>query len=138
MSYSRCIGALIGILALTLLVACTQEKHFGPAPLGNKAALEKLADAYRKMSRNLPVSPPGLTPAGRRKFLEQTFYEAGYDYSATLIALSKVTRADVNQYHKDLKQLLFLPHYDNRLKQLSEIYSKDEIAAINAIDKTIN
>lgn len=138
MSRKHFAGVLPTILALVLLVACTQEQHFGPAPLGDKATLEKLADAYRKTALNLPVSPPGLTPSARRKFLEQTFHAAGYDYSATLIALSRVTKPDVNQYHRDLKQLLYLPHYDNRVQDLSDIYSKEEIAAIKAIDRTIN
>lgn len=132
------ICSMFGMLAIAMLGACTQGNNYGPAPLGEKAALEKLANAYRKESAKLTVSPTGMTPAARRKFLEQTFHAAGYDYSATLIALSTVASPTVNQYHKDLKQLLYLPHFDHRLMQLSDIYSKKEIAAIHAIDANIH
>jgi hypothetical protein len=132
------IKAILGLLVITALGSCGDEKALKPAPLGEHATLEKLAQSYRQVSANLPTSPTGLTPEGRRKFLEQVFHQAGYDYSATLIALAKVPPADINQNHIDLKQLLYLPHYDKRLKQLSDLYSEEEIAAIKAIDKNIN
>lgn len=126
--------AIAGLLLIAALGACSGDQALGPAPLGDKAALEQLAKAYRQVSSTLPASPTGLAPAARRKFLEQTFHQAGYDYSATLIALSRVPKSAINQHHIDLKQLLYLPHYDRRIKQLSDIYSQEEIAAIKVID----
>lgn len=125
------------LLALLFIGACAEKSSHDPAPLGDKAALEKLADAYRKLSDDLPVTPAGLRPAARRKFLEQVFQTAGYDYSSTLIALATLPPGNINQYHRDLKQLLYLPHYDKRIEKLSDIYSEKEILAITAIDKLI-
>lgn len=125
------------VLLLLFAVACTDKQHAGAAPPGDKAALEKLADAYRNVAEGLPQNPTGLRPSARRKFLEQVFQQAGYDYSASLIALAGVDGSQINQYHHDLKQLLYLPHYDKRIAQLSDVYSEEEIRAITAIDKII-
>lgn len=129
--------ALLVVILLSAAAACTNTGSYGAAPLGDKATLEKLADAYRNISDNLPVTPTNLSPADRRKFLGQVFNRAGYDYPSTLLALAKVQTPQVNQNHKDLKQLLYLPHFDKRLEALSEIYQPDEIAAITAIDEQI-
>lgn len=128
---------VIACLLLLFASACTDKQQYGAAPLNDKATLEKLATAYRNIAQDLPVTPTGLRPTARRKFLEQVFRQAGYDYSSTLIALAQVPAQQVTQHHIDLKQLLYLPHFDRRIKQLSDIYSQDEIAAITDIDKHI-
>lgn len=132
----------VAVIMFTLLFmlttsACSDNNTGISAPPGDKQALEKLAAAYRNQAGNLPVSPAGMNPGARRKFIERVFVEAGYDYSATLLRLSTIQKISINQYHIDLKQLLFMPHHNIRQQDLPGIYSDPEIAAIDSITKNI-
>ena len=105
-----------------------------PAPLGKKQTLEKLAESYRENAAPLSMAPTHLTPKKRRQFLDQVFSQVGYSYSSTLLALSRIDKSAINQHHKDLKQLLFLPNYDKKYQNLNEIFSQEEIDAISRIE----
>ena len=127
------------VAGLLCLTACgpSQKNHNSAAPLGDKTALEKLAAAYETVTKSIPVSAVQLRPEARKRFVEQVFQEAGYDYSATLQALSQVTPESVTQYHKDLKQLLFLPHYGTLFEETKSIYTEQEMQAIQLINNTV-
>jgi len=114
-----------------------QNQH-GAAPLDDKKALEQLAAAYEKASESIPVSPVQLRSEARKQFVEQVFNEAGYNYSATLQALAKTNPEAITQYHKDMKQLLYLPHYGIPFEEVKQIYSEQEIQAIQRIDQTFH
>jgi hypothetical protein len=125
-----------GIFNLTACETSKQTRN-SAAPLGEKNALEKLAAAYETVSKSIPTSPVQLKPEARRRFVEQVFHEAGYDYAATLHALSQVKPEAVTQYHKDIKQLLFLPHYGTVFEETKSIYNEQEIQAIQLIDSIV-
>ena len=124
------------LLGIYWLSACnsSQPQQLPAAPLNNKDALEKLANAYESVSETIPVSPISIRPAARKKFVEQVFAKAGYNYSATLHALSEVSADSITQYHKDIKQLLFLPHYRVNFEETKNIYSEEEIKSIKKIN----
>ena len=123
------------LLLLLTMTFCSENTPQVSAPPGDKVALEKLADAYRKYSDGLPSSPANLRPEARKKFIKRVFSTAGYSYQATLSALSTVQKPEFSQHHKDLQELLFLPHHNNRLQDLPDLYSGQEIVAIEAIIK---
>ncbi|NOY63685.1 MAG: hypothetical protein GXP10_11160, partial [Gammaproteobacteria bacterium] len=105
----------------------------GAAPLGQQAVLEKLAESYVTVSEQLPSSPNMLSPTSKKMFVEQVFSHAGYDYSLTLQALADASFDPSNQSHKDLVELLFLPHTGKAPAALSDIYSASEVIAIEKI-----
>jgi hypothetical protein len=116
-----------------VLSACQPATPLSPAPLGQRQALEKLADAYNDLSRRLPTSPSGLTPQGKLKFIQDVFKKAGYDYGGTLKSLAQIPRESVNTYHKDMMELLFLPHQGVSRPDLKTLYSDEEIKNIEKI-----
>jgi hypothetical protein len=101
---------ILGLALLGFLLAGCQNESLPPAPLGERAALEQLADAYESLSEQLPVSPSGLTPSGKLKFVEAVFKQAGYDFTATVQALAQVPPETLNTYHKDMMELVLLPN----------------------------
>ncbi|MDX1811829.1 MAG: hypothetical protein R3240_07780 [Gammaproteobacteria bacterium] len=101
---------IIAILVNVTACGSSQPNQLA-APLDDKDALEKLAAAYETAAESIPVSPTQLRPQARKQFVEKVFSDAGYSYTATLQALSKVDPNKITQYHKDIKQLLYLPHY---------------------------
>jgi hypothetical protein len=115
------------------LLACSQAPSGTPAPLGDYATLEKLADAYRKVGQSYPVQPHSMRPAGRKQFLQQVFAEAGYDYSATLTAVAAAGVDASNQDHRDLVELLLLPHQGMAEADWDELYTRAELAAVQDI-----
>lgn len=129
---------LIQIALLAALIlgtnGCDREKPQIAAPLNDIATLEKLAAAYKEISQQFPVSPTNLAPAARRKFVEQVFATAGYGYSATLSSLSSVKKADITKLHRDMQELLFLPHYGLPKDSIDELYSEQELADIQKIE----
>jgi len=128
--------AYISIVLLVLLMtACGSDRPLveGAVPLGDKAALEKLAESYVNLSQQLLNSPTSLSPKERKEFVQQVFSEAGYDYLITLRSLADGGLDKRVQYHHDLVELLFMPHLIKRLDKLSEIYSPAEIEAIEKI-----
>ena len=120
---------------LIWLAGCTAQAPGIAAPLGDNAALEKLARAYEKTSEAIHVSPVKLKPEARRKFVEQVFRESGYGYSETLLELAKIQPATINQLHRDMKDLLFMPHYGVNFEETKQIYSETELKAIATIKK---
>ncbi|HEY5602737.1 MAG TPA: hypothetical protein VIM41_06480 [Gammaproteobacteria bacterium] len=130
---------LLFIAGIFNLAACESSKQSqrAAAPLGDKAALEKLAAAYETAAKPIPTSPMQLRPEARKRFVEQVFRDAGYDYFATLQALSKVAPESVTQYHKDIKQLLFLPHYGTVFEETKSIYNEQETQALQTIDSIV-
>ena len=119
------------------LYACSQSTQMDAAPLGEMQTLEKLASSYRNMAKQLSVAPSGLIPKGRRKFVEQVFNGAGYSYSATLFALAKVATGQVNQHHRDMKDLLLLPQAGLTQEDKLSLYNAEEQKALAAIEQNI-
>lgn len=126
---------LIFALILNVAACGSPPQSHQAAPLNDKSALEKLATAYEATAESIPVSPTQLRPEARKQFVEKTFNDAGYSYSATLQALSKVDPETITQYHKDMKQLLLLPHYGIPLEETKEIYTEQELQAIQMINQ---
>lgn len=120
---------------LIWLTACTSEQPGIAAPLNDRTTLEKLAKSYENVSESVPVSPVKLAPGARHKFVEQVFREAGFGYSATLIELSRIEPGEITQLHKDMKDLLLLPHYGVNFKETKQIYTQPELTAIEQINK---
>ncbi|WP_455222807.1 hypothetical protein [Kaarinaea lacus] len=125
------------VIAVLLNVAScgsSQPSHQA-APLDDKNALEKLAATYEAAAESIPVSPTKLRPEARKQFVEKVFSDAGYNYAATLQTLAKVKPEAITQYHKDMKQLLYLPHYGIPFEETKEIYTEQEVQAIQIIDQ---
>ncbi len=115
---------------MVLTVGCGKSEDVGgPAPVGQRAALEKLAQEYERIAAELPISPRQLPPKQRKVFLEQVFAASGYSYSATLHSAAEGGWDKGNEHAKDLAQLLILPHSSLRPEQsLSGVYSEQEEA----------
>ena len=127
-----CLGLL-----LILISACDKQKPTKAAPLGEKQSLEILADSYRKVSAQYPIAPTSFNPRAKREFVEQVFVNAGYHYSNTLIALSRIDPNEITQYHRDIKQLLFLPKVGLSEEDSKDIYNESERNAIREIERKI-
>lgn len=107
-----------------------------PAPAGDHAVLEQLADAYRHVGELFPMQPQSMPPKGRKDFLNKVFAQAGYSYSATLMALAKVGGSITNQDHRDLVDLLLLPSKGLSDEDLASIYNTDEVLAVRQLRDT--
>lgn len=148
MPYSRRVSADRGkvmlrmgliLLGLTMLTACSTADQPGkPAPIGDKAALQRLADEYTKLAQNVPVSPMRLSPDKRKDFLVKVFAASGYSYSSTLHRMA-AGGWDVNdQNAKDLVDLLFMPHTNISPSQgLEGVYSQQEMADVRKIQRML-
>lgn len=125
---------ILCILLIVPLVACEKQKAADAAPLNNVGTLEELAAAYEKLSEQIPTSPAKLAPKARKKFVVQVFEKAGYGYNETLQNLAKVNRGEITRLHRDMQELLFLPHYGlgDQIKQ--EIYDEQQQQAIKLIE----
>jgi hypothetical protein len=128
------------VMAVALLGGCGAEPDATqPAPLGDKAALEKLAASWEKISSNkLSVSPASLPGNERKKFLEQVFADAGYSYTATLkqVAVQNIDKG--NKLHTDLVDLVLLPHHGPRTPMdPAEIYTVEELQAVAAVERNL-
>jgi len=123
--------SLVFLLVVTplLLVACSSDVQ-KPAPQGDHAVLEQLAQAYRTVSERYPVPPQTMRPGARKDFLAKVFARAGYSYSATLIALGQSEARIANQDHRDLVDLLLMPSKGLSDEDLSSIYNADEQVAV--------
>ena len=65
------------------------------------------------------------------------FKKAGYSFSATLKLFARQGADVTNQYHRDLAELLFLPHQGQVEKELAALYSTEELAAIKALQASL-
>lgn len=125
------------LLLLFLSLPGCDNGTLKPAPIGDHAVLEQLAEAYRSVAQQYPVQPASMRPAGKKQFVEEVFKNAGYSFSATLNAFA-TKGADVNsQDHRDLAELLFLPHQGLGEAELATMYTGDELAAIKAIQTSL-
>lgn len=119
-------------LPFLIVSGCDNGNH-KPAPIGDHAVLEQLAEAYRSVAEGYPVQPSSMRPAGKKEFVERVFSTAGYHHASTLKAMA-VQGADVsNQDHRDLAELLMLPHKGLAERELAALYSSEELAAIGSI-----
>jgi len=130
--HSAVIVALLLALAM-ILGACT-DNSAPPAPVNSEPTLQKLATAYNEVKAELPVSPGGLNPKGKRKFVEKVFAQAGFDYAKTLSALGQTAPEHRTQHFKDLKQLALMPSNGLAKDQWSEVFSQEEITAIQNME----
>ena len=127
------------LLGLLLLTACSTADEPGkPVPIGDKAALQRLADEYTKLAQAMPVSPLRLPPAKRKDFVLKVFAAGGYSYSSTLHRMA-AGGWDVNdQNAKDLVDLLFMPHTSIDAGQgLEGVYSEQEMADVRKVQKML-
>lgn len=132
-SLAQCyIAAFIMMLAV-VMAGCSASDSGKAAPIGKLSALEDLADSYTKTSEQLPMNIQVLPASQKREFLEQVFKSAGYDYSATLIAMGQANLDKSNKNQKDLAELVLLPTTALSADALADIYADDELNAINQI-----
>ena len=124
----------IVLLVLVFTLLSCDKAPGKAAPIGDHAVLEQLADAYRKVSQDYPVSPSGMRPAGKKEFLQQVFQKAGYDYGETLKAFAKQGVDSTSQDQHDLAELLLLPSRGLVSADWKDVYSADELAAAKVID----
>ena len=122
------------LLLVAALTACGDERL--PAAAGDHAVLEQLAQAYRKVGEQYPISPHAMSPEGRRKFVDQVFKQAGYSYSASLSAMANGSADSTDQDQRDLVDLLLLPTQGLSDKSLSKSYSTEEQAAVQQLRTT--
>ena len=119
---------------LLTLPACSDVVQ-KPAPLGEYAVLEELAAAYRTTSEQYPVQPQAMRPKARKEFLSKVFVQAGYGYSATLLALADTELSITNQDHRDFVDLLLLPGKGLSDADLASIYTADELIVVRRLRK---
>lgn len=131
---ARLLIPLVTLLAALLLPACEQGQPSIPAPVDDYAVLEKLAAAYEQIARDYPVQVRGMRPAGRKEFVRRVFQAAGYDYSASLLALAGPDVDTAGQNYRDLAELLLLPHQGLDEEAREDLYSHEELEAIHAIE----
>jgi len=120
------------IILFAGLIACESD-HRPSAPLGERAALENLANAYETVSEQLPVSPSGLTPQGKLKFVQAVFEQAGYDFTATAQSLAQTSPENVSRYHLDMMELVLLPNQGLSDQAMEDLYNAPQLASIKAI-----
>ena len=136
------IKKLMGLMVVVALFSgCSgTPEATQPAPLGDKAALEKLASSWEKVSsEKLSISPSGLPGDERKKFLEQVFADAGYSYTATLKQLATQNIDKSNKLHTDLVDLVLLPHHGPRVPMdPADIYTVEELQAVAVIERELN
>ena len=124
-----------GLIVTLLFWVMGCQPHATPtyAPLNNQDVLQNLATAYKKQAEPLPLNPLALAPLQRKKFVKRVFAEAGYDYTSTLLQLALVDPGSISLLHKDMRDLLFLPHYGVKFEEVKSIYSAQELSAISKI-----
>ena len=123
----------IALLALSL-TACAKDGPTVPAPIGDRSALEKLAEHYEKISDKLPVTVPNMPAKGRKEFVERVFNESGYHYAATLHSMAQGGWDVKDQNARDLAQLLMLPHHGMRADEsVEDVYTTEELASMRKL-----
>ena len=127
---------LLAVVLLLVLSAC-DNAPLKSTPIGDHAALERLAEAYRSVAQEYPVQPASMRPAGKKKFIEGVFTAAGYSFSATLKAFASQGVDATNQDHSDLVELLMLPHKGLADLDMEALYSTEELAAIHSIQSSL-
>lgn len=123
---------VIASLFLLGFVACSNETQ-EPAPVGEHAVLERLAKAYNVVSEQYPMQPQAMPHKGRKEFVGRVFKQAGYNYSATLMALAQPGVDASNQDSRDLAELLLLPAKGLSEEGLAKLYTADELVAVRRL-----
>lgn len=134
--------ALICLLSMVLafVTACDSGgtpagKPSRPVPIGDHAALQRLAAAYKQLAAKFSDSPMDMPPDERKPFVEQVFINAGYSYAATLHELATHKVDYTNQDVLDLVDLLTLPHRNiTSLDDAKYLYSPQEFKDIKVIE----
>ena len=114
-------------------LGCGNNHSQKPVAIGDHAALEQLATAYRSVAEEYPVQPASMRPAGKKEFVIRVFETAGYHYRATLMAFAKQGADVTNQDQRDLADLLFFPHRGMSEADMKDLYTADELEAIQSI-----
>ena len=118
---------LLSVIALlTMLLSACGKPTLPAAPLGEQAALEQLAEAYKQTLQQYPTAPRSMRPEGRKQFVEQVFRSAGYDYAATLGSLAQGMDTS-NTAQRDLAELVSLPFGNLSDAALDELLSGDTL-----------
>lgn len=130
---------ITAVLLCAMLAACTgRNAPQQPAPIGDHAALERLAAEYNKLAENLPVSPWRMTPADRKDFVVKVFAASGYSYAATLHRMAEGGWNPEDKNAKDLIDLLFMPHTDIKAGDgMKGVYSEEEMADVRQVQKML-
>lgn len=127
---------LVLVVATHLITACSMDaESVLPAPHGDLATLEKLADAYRDMANTLNQSPVQQIPSDKRAFVEKVFSKAGYNYNATLIAFAADELDPADPRQRDMAELLLFPTIGVSEIDLAKLYPGPELAAVEKLKK---
>ena len=128
-------ACFLGLLFVLAAPACKNSTvNLPAAPLDDKPTLEKLASAYTAIAADLSAPPTQLRPQMRKKFVEQVFARAGFSYTATLLDLAKIGKANRSPLHNDMLDLVLLPHHGFKLAEVEDIYSESELKAVRSLD----
>lgn len=128
---------ILATVLATILAGCGPAAPAHPAPLGDYATLEKLASAYTEVGEQYPMQPRMLPPPGRLEFIRKVFASAGFDYTATLAALARQGIDPGNKEHRDLAELVLLPHQGLAVAERETLYSSTEQEYIRAIEAAL-
>lgn len=129
------------ILCAAMLAACGYNKSgpTDPAPIDDKATLEKLADNYKKLAEKFPRSPMQLPPDERKAFVEQVFINSGYSYDATLHAMATDDVDFSKKNVTDLAELLTMPQRNTGPGgDVRSIFSQAELKDMAALHSRMN
>lgn len=126
------------LCVITAIAGCDTGASDKAVPLGDRAALERLADAYRTIAEGLPSNPLNQLPEDRRRFVEAVFREAGFGYAVTLKQIGQRHGLDPAQtLHRDLAQLVLLPASGLVREDIEKIYSAEEVVAVERIQEAV-
>ncbi len=130
------LGALF---VITLLLGCSRDNASTVTPLGDRAALERLAEAYDSVSnQRLTTSPMSLPGPERKRFIERVFSASGYDYAETLHYMATSSFDASNPLHKDLAELALLPHQPPKYPvDPADIYSAKELQDVAILERLL-
>lgn len=138
----KTIKFLAALALLCGLQACSDDtRELTAAPLGERAVLQTLADAYTSLSNHKLAASPSSMPADKRKkFLNEMFTDAGYNYSLTLKLMASKGFDKNNKLHRDMAELVLMPHRNQRGVRMAidRIYSAEELQDIAVIERLLN
>ncbi len=133
---------LAALLLILVLQACSDEpRELVAVPLGDRAALQTLADAYTSLSDLKLTASPSIMPADKRKqFLIEVFTKAGYSYGLTLRQMAGAEFDKNRKLHRDLADLVLMPHRNQRGTRVAmdRIYSGEELQDVAVIERAFN
>jgi len=131
--FSSKLWMLLMVLAMSGLFGCNNSGPRTPAPIGDHAALEQLATAYRSVADGYPVQPTSMRPKVKKDFVQRVFTTAGYHYGATLSAFANQGVDITNQDQRDLAELLLLPLRGLGEEDMKKLFSAEELQAIRIL-----